>query len=64
MAELLNGGNGYLPTIFMVHAANDNDDNDDTDTFKSFIVQAKRGFATGAVLFDFGGNGVFWQKKV
>jgi hypothetical protein len=25
--------------------------------------QAKKGFATGAVLFDLGGNGVFWQKK-
>jgi hypothetical protein len=25
--------------------------------------QAKRGFAAGAVLFDLGGNGVFWQKK-
>jgi hypothetical protein len=27
------------------------------------IVQAERGFAAGAVLFDLGGNGVFWQKK-
>ncbi len=26
-------------------------------------IQAKRGFAAGAVLFDLGGNGVFWQKK-
>ena len=26
-------------------------------------LQAKRGFAAGAVLFDLGGNGVFWQKK-
>jgi hypothetical protein len=29
----------------------------------SLILQAKRGFAAGAVLFDLGGNGVFWQKK-
>jgi hypothetical protein len=26
-------------------------------------LQAERGFAAGAVLFDLGGNGVFWQKK-
>jgi hypothetical protein len=33
-------------------------------SFKSFsISQAERGFATGAVLFDLGGNGAFWQKK-
>jgi hypothetical protein len=37
MAEWSNGGNGYLPTIFMVHVDNDDDD-DNTDTFKSFIV--------------------------
>jgi hypothetical protein len=30
----------------------------------SFIsIQAKRGFSAGAVIFDLGGNGVFWQKK-
>jgi hypothetical protein len=64
MAEWLNGGNGYLPTIFMVHADNNDDDDDnDTNTIKSFIVQAEGGFAAGAVLFDLGGNGVFWQKK-
>ncbi len=30
-----------------------------------FIVnlQAERGFAAGAVLFDFRGNGAFWKKK-
>jgi hypothetical protein len=28
-----------------------------------FRKQAKRGFAAGAVLFDLGENGVFWQKK-
>jgi hypothetical protein len=28
-----------------------------------YHLQAERGFATGAVLFDLGGNGVFWQKK-
>jgi hypothetical protein len=27
------------------------------------ILQAERGFAAGAILFDLGGNGVFWQKK-
>jgi hypothetical protein len=27
-------------------------------------VQAKRGFAAGAVLFDLGGNGAFWKKRV
>jgi hypothetical protein len=27
------------------------------------ILQAERGFAAGAVLFDLGGNGAFWQKK-
>jgi hypothetical protein len=27
------------------------------------MEQAKRGFAAGAVLFDLGGNGAFWQKK-
>jgi hypothetical protein len=32
MAEWSNGRNGYLPTIFMVHADND------TNTFKSFII--------------------------
>ncbi len=37
MAEWSNGGNGYLSTIFMVHA-NDDDDDNNTDTFKSFIV--------------------------
>jgi hypothetical protein len=26
-------------------------------------LQAKRGFTAGAVLFDLGGNGAFWQKK-
>ncbi len=26
-------------------------------------VQAERGFAAGAVLFDLGGNGAFWKKK-
>jgi hypothetical protein len=30
MAEWQNGGNGYLPTSFMVHT-NDDDDNDDDD---------------------------------
>ena len=49
MAEWSNGGNGYLPTIFMVHANNDDDDN--TNTFKSFMVQADRGFATDKVSF-------------
>ncbi len=28
-----------------------------------YYEQAERGFAAGAVLFDLGGNGVFWQKK-
>jgi hypothetical protein len=28
-----------------------------------FKLQAERGFAAGAVLFDLGGNGVFWQKR-
>jgi hypothetical protein len=28
-----------------------------------FEVQAERGFAAGAVLFDLGRNGAFWQKK-
>ncbi len=28
-----------------------------------FRIQAERGFAAGAVLFDLGGNGAFWQKK-
>jgi hypothetical protein len=28
-----------------------------------YSVQAERGFTAGAVLFDLGGNGVFWQKK-
>jgi hypothetical protein len=27
-------------------------------------VQAERGFAAGAVLFDLGGNGAFWKKRV
>jgi hypothetical protein len=27
------------------------------------ILQAKRNFTAGAVLFDLGGNGAFWQKK-
>jgi hypothetical protein len=27
------------------------------------LIQAERGFAAGAVLFDLGGNGAFWQKK-
>jgi hypothetical protein len=27
------------------------------------MVQTKRGFAAGAVLFDLGGNGAFWKKK-
>jgi hypothetical protein len=27
------------------------------------MLQAKRVFVAGAVLFDLGGNGVFWQKK-
>ena len=26
------------------------------------LLQAMRGFAAGAVLFDLGGNGAFWQK--
>jgi hypothetical protein len=26
--------------------------------------QAERGFAAGAVLFDLGGNGAFWKKRV
>jgi hypothetical protein len=26
--------------------------------------QAKRVFAAGAVLFDLGGNGAFWKKRV
>jgi hypothetical protein len=30
----------------------------------SFDIQAKRGFAAGAVLFDLGGNGAFWKKRV
>ncbi len=38
MAEWFNGRNGYLPTIFMVPANDDNDDNNNTDTFKSSIV--------------------------
>ena len=42
LAEWRDGRNRYLPTSFMVHA---DDDDDDTDTFKSFIVQADRGFA-------------------
>jgi hypothetical protein len=29
----------------------------------SFYKQAERGFAAGAVLFDLGGNGLFWQKE-
>ena len=31
----------------------------------TFVItlQAKRGFAAGAVLFDLGGNGAFWKKK-
>jgi hypothetical protein len=28
-----------------------------------YILQAKRGFAIGAILFDLGGNGAFWKKK-
>ncbi len=28
-----------------------------------FNLQAERGFAAGAVLFDLGGNGAFCQKK-
>ncbi len=28
------------------------------------MKQAKRGFAAGAVLFDLGGNGAFWKKRV
>ncbi len=28
------------------------------------LLQAKRGFAAGAVLFDLGGNGAFWKKRV
>jgi hypothetical protein len=39
------------PAIFMVHADDDDDNDNDTDTFKSFIVQADRGFATDKVLF-------------
>ncbi len=33
---------------------------------KVFIVpkQAERGFTAGAVLFDLGGNGAFWKKRV
>ncbi len=31
--------------------------------FKSLLLQAERGFAAGAVLFDLGGNGAFWKKK-
>ncbi len=27
-------------------------------------IQAKRGFAAGAVLFDLGRNGAFWKKRV
>jgi hypothetical protein len=27
------------------------------------IIQAERGFAAGAVLFDLGEIGAFWQKK-
>jgi hypothetical protein len=26
-------------------------------------IQAERGFAAGAVLFDLGGNGAFWKKE-
>ncbi len=37
---------------------------DSHDEIKLFIYgQAERGFAAGAVLFDLGGNGAFWQKK-
>ena len=28
-----------------------------------YTLQAERGFTAGAVLFDLGGNGAFWQKK-
>ncbi len=27
-----------------------------------YLIQAERGFAAGAVLFDLGGNGAFWKK--
>jgi hypothetical protein len=27
-------------------------------------LKAERGFAAGAVLFDLGGNGAFWKKRV
>ena len=43
LAEWRDGRNRYLPTSFMVHA------DDDTDTFKSFIVQADRGFAADTI---------------
>ncbi len=33
------------------------------ERFKNWAIQAERGFAAGAVLFDLGGNGAFWQKK-
>jgi hypothetical protein len=53
-----------LPDIFLVHTDdNDDDDNDDDDTLIFYYRQAKRGFATGAGLFDLGGNGAFWKKK-
>ncbi len=29
-----------------------------------YYLQAERGFAAGAVLFDLGGIGAFWKKKV
>jgi hypothetical protein len=41
----------------------------ETKKYRSFCetlfysIQAEKGFATGAVLFDLGGNGAFWQKK-
>ncbi len=39
------------------------EDRRQTTHFKSFYSrQAERGFATGAVLFDLGGNGAFWKK--
>jgi hypothetical protein len=31
--------------------------------FSHFVTKTERGFAAGAVLFDLGGNRVFWQKK-
>jgi hypothetical protein len=38
---------------------------DSHDEIKLFIHgQAERGFATGAVLFDLGGNEAYWKKRV